>query len=520
MEHQLLLCRCKKRCEETESTNTVSTKEWKRWCRLCAKYDGDQLNIFADSQKADIQAFSIIMELFHFEIKPNDELPHLLCPECWSLINYLEKYAKHVRKVQVMYHDLINVSNLTPTNPAELFIKYNISKLESYMHETFSENDITNTSAIEQVYVADLSIDVVKSEAVEEMNTDFDAEIKLEPPDPFATDKPNKDEEHDHMSDDEANSVRGSRNLSTDSKDSLYTNEIKDLKKDAVDDKKEGSYACNICECKFSQRRNYVWHMKSKHNTETPHKCTACQSVFKYKKELERHMKKMHAPTVYDCSYCDKKFQGSKTLENHIKSQHEREGWCICEECGESVRSQEKLLEHMALHTGHGAFGCKECGKHFARKSYLKIHSQIHGEKHVCGECGLELTTSKSLNVHMKVHSDEMPHACNYCGRKFRRTKDLKKHLITHTGLKPFSCDFCDKTFSSGTSCRYHKKHLHPKELAEQEAAGVKAYTKNIPKIDVLKAILQGTDAVKEMVDGASDKRIRLPKLDAELPNT
>lgn len=58
----------RKRCDETESTNTVSTKEWKRWCRLCAKYDGDQLNIFADSHKADIQAFSIIMELFHFEV--------------------------------------------------------------------------------------------------------------------------------------------------------------------------------------------------------------------------------------------------------------------------------------------------------------------------------------------------------------------------------------------------------------------------------------------------------------------
>ncbi|XP_053960086.1 zinc finger protein weckle-like [Anastrepha ludens] len=82
-----------------------------------------------------------------------------------------------------------------------------------------------------------------------------------------------------------------------------------------------------------------------------------------------------------------------------------------------------------------------------------------------------------------------MSHKCDYCGRLFKRANTLKNHLIVHTDLRPYSCDFCDKRFSTGPSCRFHKRTMHPKELAELGASGAKAYTKNIPTLDVLKAV-------------------------------
>lgn len=122
----------------------------------------------------------------------------------------------------------------------------------------------------------------------------------------------------------------------------------------------------------------------------------------------------------------------------------------------------------------------------------MQHHMEIHDpNKHICSECGLQLNSRATLNRHLLVHSDKMTHKCDYCGRAFKRAKALKNHLILHTGLKPYSCDFCDRTFANGSNCRSHKKKAHPEELAAQEAAagGNKTYTKNIPKLEALKAV-------------------------------
>lgn len=116
----------------------------------------------------------------------------------------------------------------------------------------------------------------------------------------------------------------------------------------------------------------------------------------------------------------------------------------------------------------------------------MDIHSP---NKHVCAICGLQLNSRATLNRHFLVHSDEMQHKCDYCGRAFKRAKALKNHLLLHTGLKPYSCDFCERTFANGSNCRSHMKKMHPEELAVLEASGNKTHTKNIPKLETLKAV-------------------------------
>ncbi|XP_054083852.1 zinc finger protein 124 [Zeugodacus cucurbitae] len=521
----------------TEYNDVTGKKEWQRWCRLCAKCDGQYFDIFmkeSQTRYSQQQLVSTINKCFQIQIQPCDGLPVLLCAECYTFINYMRNYAEHVIKVQAMYQDLLHSTYSPETDVKAIYEKYGIIKLEPYVQQHLPETVRTTTpTAIEQIFVMDDPVLTIKAEDMEELQTtvrNLEAEIKLEFPEPFAH---NATRSMQELSEDSDNSASNSQTFTSDSEDGAEetksikvqsaNTQVKLSSKSVSDnDKDGGSYVCESCNQRFVQYRNYVCHMKIKHGTETPHQCTSCACYFKYKKELQRHIRKMHAPTIYPCQHCERKFKRAKDAENHIKAEHKGEGSFICEECGESVRTKEKLLEHMAVHTGRGAFECKDCGKCFARKFYLQRHAEIHGDKHVCGECGVELTTSKALKLHMKVHSTEMPYKCDYCGRRFKRTKNLKSHLITHTGLKPYSCDFCDKTFSTGSSCRYHKKHLHPKELAELEAAGIKAYTKNIPKIEVLKAITQVTGKVKEsdVSVSVSDKRIRLPKLDAELPDT
>ncbi|XP_017469712.1 PREDICTED: zinc finger protein 660-like [Rhagoletis zephyria] len=515
-------------------TMDATIKEWQRWCRLCAKHDGNYLDIFTEETPlaldSNINIPLAVEEYFHINVKPKDEQPLLLCTECYATLSSLEKYAEHVRKVQKMYHDLINTSDTGEIAFKELYHKYGLFEWKPFKPLLIHDMETsTTTPDIEQVFIADASVtdggdeDMEEEEAKDLVQA---TEIKVELSD--TVNRGNQSVGECAQMNEGSDSSSSSGSFSSDTEDfeeQVISKKVRKNSKNSNsldgEESKEGTYSCNICQQRFIQSRNFARHMRRKHGTEAPAvwRCPHCSESLKFKKELERHIKRMHAPKIYPCPHCDRTFKGAKVAENHIKAEHEGVGSFICEECGESMRTKHKIIEHMATHTGQGAYECKECGKHFKRKQTLKRHLEIHGDKHICGECGIELSTSKALLNHMKVHSDEMPYKCNYCGRRFKRTKNLKNHLITHTGLKPYSCDFCDKTFSTGSSCRYHKKHLHPKELAEQEAAGVKAYTKNIPKLHVLKAITQAAGDVEKIEVNVTDKRLRLPKLDAELPD-
>lgn len=299
----------------------------------------------------------------------------------------MKNYAEHVSKVQAMYHDLLSSANTTLTDIKDIYEKYGIFKLEPYVQHTLPEsyNSIAPT-AIEQIFVTDVPVLRIKDEEVEETQTivkNLEAEIKVEFEDPFARNASRSVEAHE-TSEDSDSSVGNSHTFSSDTEyrveekktvhiQSTYAKVRSNRISASDNEKNEGGYVCDICNQSFVQNRNYVWHMKNKHGTETPHQCTSCSGFFKYKKELQRHIRKMHAPKIYPCPHCERKFKRAKDAENHIKAEHEGEGSFICEECGESVRTKEKLLEHMAIHTGRGAFECKECGKCFARKFYLKV---------------------------------------------------------------------------------------------------------------------------------------------------
>ncbi|XP_054742635.1 zinc finger protein weckle-like, partial [Anastrepha obliqua] len=224
--------------------------------------------------------------------------------------------------------------------------------------------------------------------------------------------------------------------------------------------------------------------------------------------DLNSHIK-THRPLsekrIFPCPQCDRKFSKKGYVASHIKFVHEDIRPFICEECGEGTRTEATLREHMLTHTDLAPFECEICKKGFKNRARLKKHMDTHSSnKHICNECGLKLNSRVTLNLHMLVHSDVMPHKCDYCGRAFKRAKTLKNHLILHSGLKPYSCDFCDKTFANGANCRTHKRKTHPEELAALEASGEKTYTKNIPKLAVLKTVTKSAENLIPVVSKQS----------------
>ncbi|XP_054083320.1 zinc finger protein 85 [Zeugodacus cucurbitae] len=491
--------------------------EWQFWCRLCAKDDVRNINIYPEQNQTPIHTnatlIDFIAEFFKVHIRQHEDLPHWLCAQCFSLVSSLSKFTNQVKQVQNMYNEIQSSGAREALDFRVIREKYNLLEYELFM---FNMSD--TKSAIENIFVADApeiiehkSLEhIVKSEIIsDEIQGGIflnDVEYNSEFQDPIGDTIENA-----------TNEVESSNSMDDSETEETSKECKKRLKKhtnSSAPESKATKYYCNECALHFKRISNYGIHMKKKHGVDIERdppscfSCPQCARTFKSRFKLNRHIK-IHRPLaekrIFPCPQCDRKFQTKDYVFRHIKFVHEDIRPFICEECGECTRTETTLREHMLIHTDYAPFECEICKKGFKNQARLKNHMEMHSShKHICSECGLELNSRVTLNRHMLVHSDEMRHKCDYCGREFKRAKTLKTHLILHSGLKPYSCDFCDKTFANGSNCRTHKRKSHPEELAALEASGEKKFTKNIPKLAVLKTVTRTAENLLPVVSKQS----------------
>ena len=200
--------------------------------------------------------------------------------------------------------------------------------------------------------------------------------------------------------------------------------------------------------------------------------CERCLRTFKWKSQLDYHMRSHATEKEFKCTFCDKGLSQLSSLKRHLRV-HSGEKPYKCEECGKRFVEKGKLKLHQRKHTGEQAekkYTCSVCDRGFTLSANLTTHMRTHtGEKpYPCPQCGKGFKRSSDVISHLRSHTGERPYKCSHCEKSFTMISHRNRHEVIHTGLKPFKCDLCGKGFTQPNSVKAHLK-VHAKKQARLE---------------------------------------------------
>ena len=172
--------------------------------------------------------------------------------------------------------------------------------------------------------------------------------------------------------------------------------------------------------------------------------CPNCESKFKVKRILLRHIEYVHnkqSDEVFSSTICLKELFSKAKLSHHIKSHEEK---VQCEICKLPI-FQSSLMKHKKR-----------------RHKNMTLPKQRLMKNQKCELCNQTFATLESLKKHKTIHTIRTSEfKCSMCENRFLSQRNLQSHMITHTSEKPFQCDECSKTFNNHGSLLKHKESQH-----------------------------------------------------------
>lgn len=163
--------------------------------------------------------------------------------------------------------------------------------------------------------------------------------------------------------------------------------------------------------------------------------CRICNSSFKTKDSLRRHIIRHKTTNKLKCEFCPRQFFFQGELNFHLKQHFDPPPEVKCEICDKTFSSKSALNKHKLLHTDIKSFACSICEKKFRKKFTLKNHLLIH-------------------NL-----SEDKPYKCEIedCFQSFNQLNVYKRHLKTIHNEKFFKCEYCKaESFDKKDNLRAH----------------------------------------------------------------
>jgi len=238
-------------------------------------------------------------------------------------------------------------------------------------------------------------------------------------------------------------------------------------------------FSCDKCKYIGNKLEDLYCHIESKHslkNIETGcYKCKDCENVYRSRKSLITHMKRVHTGIEHKCSQCQYKTCAKSCLRSHMIKKH-ADGPTKCPQCKFVGYSIEELNHHVKIKhvlrnvakDEDGLYRCKSCEYVTANPKNLFKHLQQHeGTVHNCTQCEYTSVSKANFQIHMiKVHIAK-EYICDTCASAFKNNYNLKKHkerVHSKSDNPEGEISYCDQcTYSTPLAeyLRNHKRRKH-----------------------------------------------------------
>ena len=246
--------------------------------------------------------------------------------------------------------------------------------------------------------------------------------------------------------------------------------------------KNDSKFVCFLCKAVFQYQRYLKYHTKRVHCD--PVTCDICSKELSNKKQLSRHVNKVHVKReVSNCEICGKTLKSFYTLKNHrLKCGRVRKSLpCgICQKESKSNIFVHKTNCHTKPKMKKRANikelpVCIICRKSYNSVKYMKKHMVNSHEASIEGDT-IRYKIKKECEVVENVIESEAVKklllkcaedfarklVCVRCGKDFASEKLVLEHKQEkHVGEKVFECDRCDGIYLSKTQVGRHRRRVH-----------------------------------------------------------
>ncbi|CAM1322258.1 Uncharacterised protein g8042 [Pycnogonum litorale] len=264
----------------------------------------------------------------------------------------------------------------------------------------------------------------------------------------------------------------------------LHSNVTSDLTREIIIQerlfKDDSNYRCDPEDHSYDPFQNLVIETDCKVDdgmNASPHKCPECESSFKTRAKLKRHIRMFHSNggaanfkkteqtddedaffKILSCPAClfstSHRGKMDKHVQRHVaegyhpsgkkrshpnqpllRQRHKAEEY-QCEYCPYSCTVEKALKKHLKLHNNKTKeftlkVSCKICGKDRPNDAELKKHMKKHvsGDNFLCDVCGFTSVQLKKIIQHRRMHTGERPHLCPFCSYRSARRDNLRSHV-------------------------------------------------------------------------------------------
>ncbi|VDP16005.1 unnamed protein product [Schistosoma margrebowiei] len=248
----------------------------------------------------------------------------------------------------------------------------------------------------------------------------------------------------------------------------------------------QGPATCEYCGLIYPKRSSLRYHIFRMHNQELAHECFMCQRRFRLETELRRHVKEMHSGAV-KCEICHKVCANLRCYAQH-RQKHFRTRIYQCTDCQTTFKSKLAMKRHIRvehLQLGPEKFECQICGKIVTQ---IGMHMLIHKEaRFECEYCNKRFTKAAYYNEHLRIHRGEQPFECHICRKRFNKKSNLNVHLKFHEKHRDEEGNYLELKPRGRISTMFGDALMSPSDRAARQAAAARSMNSIIyvPKVDV-----------------------------------